>query len=337
MALRFMDGFDHYQSADFLTKWTSLTQNGVELAISATGGRYGGGCLSMANPRSGVTLSLDSQATWLLNFAMKVGAGTPSATTILGLLDTGTLHMDLRINAARQLYVTRNATTLGAAGSTALTADVWYWIGVKFTIDDSAGVAQVQINGVDEINLTAQDTRNAAASSANQIRLGQVSNIALAFSLDDFVLMDGQAGMNALLANRRIWTTDPVAAGNSAQWTGTPGANWANVHASVPSAVGPVNYASVAGYKDTFVFEDAPAASGNVEAIQHVVYAKHDGAARSIRTLERVSGTDYTGATQALASSYKYYRQIREVNPATSSKFTVAEFNGAEFGYELVS
>jgi hypothetical protein len=42
------------------------------------------------------------------------------------------------------------------------------------------------------------------------------------------------------------------------------------------------------------------------------------------------------GTTVVLGASYAYYREITEINPLTSSAWTIADVNGAEFGVKLV-
>ena len=116
MALRFVDGFDHYVTADITKKWNS-NNSGV---ISSTAGRRGGGSLRWVsgNSNNAVVKTLDAQATWILGVALSVSSVPSLTSTFLRLLDAGTVQCDLRINVDGTLSVTRNGTALTNGTST---------------------------------------------------------------------------------------------------------------------------------------------------------------------------------------------------------------------------
>jgi hypothetical protein len=60
MALRFVDSFDHYLTADLTEKWTNLISTP---AISSGNGRRGTSALSTVASSRGAAKTLDSQAT----------------------------------------------------------------------------------------------------------------------------------------------------------------------------------------------------------------------------------------------------------------------------------
>lgn len=66
-------------------------------------------------------------------------------------------------------------------------------------------------------------------------------------------------------------------------------------------------------------------------------YAKLDTVSRSIAFTARSDSVDSIGATQALTSSYTYYKQVFETDPNTSAGWLVAGLNAAEFGMEIAA
>jgi hypothetical protein len=97
------------------------------------------------------------------------------------------------------------------------------------------------------------------------------------------------------------------------------------------------NQSSNVGDKDTY---DMAALSGNwasIKAVQVLMEARKDDAgARSICSVTRSGGTDYDGAAQGLTTSYMYYTEILQNDPATSAAWAnKAAVDAAEFGMKV--
>jgi hypothetical protein len=92
------------------------------------------------------------------------------------------------------------------------------------------------------------------------------------------------------------------------------------------------------GQKDTYEFEDLAAAGAIVYGVQMLGYGrKTDIGIRTIQMLPRVAGTDYGSGELILYPDYNYHHTTFELNPDTSLKWTEAEINSGEFGFELLS
>ena len=78
--------------------------------------------------------------------------------------------------------------------------------------------------------------------------------------------------------------------------------------------------------------------TGTVVGVQHLVYAKKDNAgARSIAPVLRFQTEDAIGSAVGLTTSYAYYRQVLETNPADSDEpFTIDKVNATQFGYKVI-
>jgi hypothetical protein len=76
--------------------------------------------------------------------------------------------------------------------------------------------------------------------------------------------------------------------------------------------------------------------SGSIFGVQvNMVARKDDAGGRTLRSLTRISSTDYEGMSQNIGTDYRDYRQIIEQNPNTSATWTESDINGAEFGYKV--
>ena len=337
MSLLFCDGFDHYATAQIPTKWSQQGTSANWPSISSSGGRFGGGYLE-TGWTGYVRTTLTSRATWIIGVAAFFNRleGLGSGWALISLLDSGTVHVYVRFDAARHLQVVRGDGTVLGTGSTVVAVESWNYIEMKATIHDSAGVVVVRLNGVVELNLTSQDTRNGGNSTADAFQLGSQTSGDCYFD-DVYACDDSGSANNDLLGDIRVVALAPTGAGNYSQFTPSTGSNYQNVDDATPDGDTTYNSDGTVGHIDTYAFSDI-SQTGTIKAIQHLVYAsKDDAGARSIAPVQRSGSTDYVGTTAVLASHYAYVREVVELNPATSAAFTIAEVNAAEFGVTVVS
>jgi hypothetical protein len=126
----------------------------------------------------------------------------------------------------------------------------------------------------------------------------------------------------------------PAGVGTTAEWTGNYADNWQNVFTDDEDST--FNQSATAGQTDQFAMTDVPA--GTIHAIQHVLMARKDaGAARVVRPVTRIAGTDHNGTSFNMAASYVFYCDPVSISPATSAQWDDAEVNALEGGYEIVS
>ncbi|WP_155301359.1 hypothetical protein [Cupriavidus necator] len=333
MSLIFMDGYDHYATADITKKWTSLFG---AVSIGATSGRRGGGAMSVPGTSHAIK-TLPPSASFVVGSAVNFSA--LASQVIFTLLDAGNVQCDLRLNLDGTLSVTRNGTALsGGTSTSALTTGNFYFIEFKVTIADSisANSCKVRVNGVDWITVaTGQDTKSTANASANQIRLGAVGNNN-AMTFDDLYVCD-QSGSsnNNFLGDVRIDTLYPTSDGANAAWATSSGStHYTLVDDATPNTTDYVESSTVT-QKDTYGFSDISHTPVNIFGVQLSIAAlKDDAGDRLVKAVTRSAGTDYSGTAQALGTSQLYYSEIRETDPATSAAWTKTNLNAAEFGVE---
>lgn len=334
MALRFIDSFDHYVTADIQTKWTSNSSCTI-----AAAGRNGTSCLEWTNFTRLVSKTIDAQATWIVGFAFRLSSypTTFANGQFLAFLDSATPHVDFRIGPAGTIQTTRNGTVLGT-GTIVLSLDTWYYLEFKVTISDTVGVVVTKVNGITDLNLSAQDTRNAGNASANVIQLGN-GNAASTGRVDDFYACDGTGGApaNDFLGDVRVEALFPNGNGNSSQLVGSDGNsvdNYLLVDETAPATADYVESSTV-GDKDTYPYTNLTSTAGTVYGVQVLPYAaKTDAGARSIVSVARLSATEVDSAVKALSVTPGYLPDVREAKPGGGA-WAIADVNNAEFGAKV--
>mgnify|MGYP000653285074 CR=1 FL=1 len=344
MALLFIDGFDHYATADITKKWTSA---GATAVIGSTDGRRGGGAFKASLTGTSTTIltkTLTASASWVLGFAISVSALPSAATTLAALLDAGSVQCDLRLNTDGTLSITRNGTALTNGTSvTALTTNTWYYIEFKVTIADSisASSCKARINGVDAITVaTSQDTKATANASANQVRLGTSNSSGMQFYIDDFYCCDQSGSVNNdFLGDCRIDTLYPNADGNYSQFTPSTGSTHYDLVDETAPNTTDYNESATNGHRDSYAFQNLSAlVASTIHGLQvNVAALKDDAGTRSACAMVRSSSTDSDGATVALSTSQAYISQVWETNPNGSVAWTESSVNAAEFGVKVAA
>jgi len=361
MALLFMDSFDHYLTADILTKWTASGINNAgssAISIAAVGRHSSNGVrLGLVNMSSGGLIYINktvttSDPTCILGFAYGhgySGANVISGWAIAGIRESAGHQISLCISPSNTLSVKRGdhqGTLLGST-SVALPFGVFTYVELKVLIHPSAGTVEVRFNGTTVLSLTGQNTRSTANATWNTIVLGTqpsntVNTVASSngnMDYDDLYICDstGAAPWNNFLGDCRVDPRYPTGAGATTGWTPSAGSNFQNVDDATPNADTDYNQATGVA-TDTFVVQDVPVTGAILYGVQHcMITKKSDAGAATIAPVVRHSGVDNVGADLYPGTSYVFGTVAQQVNPGTSAQWTEAGFNAAEFGYKRTS
>ena len=347
MSLLFIDGFDHYATADIGKKWNA-SAGGGNTTISSSNGRRGGGALSAPYNGGGVQKTIAAGASFVMGFACTTGSLPSSSPMALALLrDAGTAQCALLLNLDGTLSVVRStgtALTNGTSGG-ALSINTYYYIEWKVTIADSisAGSCKVRVNGVDWITVaTGQDMKNTANASANQIYLGpwNVGSGPTVVYFDDFYLCDQSGSVNNdFLGDVRIDTLYPTSDGNYSQFTPSTGSShYVLVDETAPNTTD-YNEGIAVGDRDSYGMGNLGAlASQTVHGVQvNAAILKDDAGAKSAGTFVRSSSTNGDGAGVALGTSQVYVSQVFETDPNGSIAWTETTVNAMEAGVKVTA
>jgi hypothetical protein len=341
MTAIFIDGFDHYATANIGKKWTTA---GASATIGSSGRRSSGNLATASSSSGVVTKTLAATASWVIGFAFQYTGSVTGSASICALLDAGTLQCELRINADGTLSVTRNGSAVtGGTSVTALSAGAYYYLEWKVTIADSIGAnsCKVRIGGVDAITVTTgQDLKNTANASANQVRLGCASGTNVATELFDDLYVCDQSGStnNDFLGDCRVDTLLPTGDGTTSNFTPSTGsAHWSLVDEVDPNTTDYVS-SSNSGDIDLYTYPDLTTlVTSTVYGVQvNSAALKDDAGSRSVAVVARSSGSNVAGSTQALSTSQLIYNSIYEADSAAAA-WTQTSVNAAEFGVKVAA
>ncbi len=338
MSLLFCDSFDHYVTANILTKWPGSSI--ANLVLSSGAARFGAAGFSHLDNSGGgylETTILPVGDVHFIGFAYRPD-NVGGSGTILGMRDGGSAQWELGQDASHHLYVSRNGTVLGTATSV-LSNSVWYYVEVKVTIHNSSGTVDIRLNGVSDLSLTGQDTQNTANAFADTLRLGKNGN-SCQWQFDDLYVCDdaGSAPTNTFLGDVRVEAILPSGNGNSSVLVGSDSNstdNYLLVDEASPNSDTDYVESSTVGDKDTYAMGNVTPTTGTVYGVQVIPFAKKtDAGTRSIVSVARLSGTEVDSAVKVLSTSYQYLPDIREAKPG-GGVWSITDVNNAEFGVKV--
>lgn len=346
MSLVWADGFEN----------TSLWSRKYGLAgtttVTTSTARTGNGALFTGNTSpSSLTVYLPSasqHATLVAGFWLRGETSLPWPTNDSNPLLTffgdggGTAHTHIAFNATNNGSLTayRGGTLIGTATGT-LTTGVGYYVEVKAVLNDTTGSVVIRVNGTNVLNLTNTDTKNAGTGAVyDTVRFGGRASASQNLLIDDAYILNGAgSAYNDFLGDVTVETIRPDGNGNSSQFTGSDGNstdNYLLVDEATYSAADYVQ-SGTTNNKDLYTYGALTATTGTVKGvIAYATAAKTGSGAQDFRQITRLSGTNYNGSTVALTTSDIPVAQVWEVNPATTSDWTISEVNGAEFGVEVL-
>jgi len=336
MSILFMDGFDHYATADLALKWNTV--NGTP-TINAAGGRNSGGGVEFnASEYLEKTVS-GTPATLIVAGAFKASSLSVSQD-IIRFMDSTSTQVKIRIRTDGKVEAFRDTTSLGVSAAVVFTAGAFAHLDCKVTINDTTGSVLVKSGGVTHLNLTSQDTKTTTNAYVTSVRVGGDGTNTV--TCDDLYILDttGAAPQNDQLGDCRIDVSRPTAEGTYSAFTPSAGTdNSANVDDTSPDGDGTYNSSGAVGDRDSFGMGAMTDVGGaTIYGVQANVIARKDASGtRKVRAFTRPVGTNYFGSSQSLSTSYLDYREIWQTNPETSSPWAEAEVNASQFGYEVAS
>jgi len=343
VALRFVDGFDHYTTqAHVVRKWTANPASYAPVFGGTTNGRFTGGSFHISGCYTNNQLikTLDPQPTWVLGVAHKFNIIT-TGVQIVALMDGNTQQVDVRQNADGTMSVTRNGTVLGTTPSAVGLTNQWNYYEFKATIHPTAGAYELRVNGQSLISATNVNTRNTANSSANQIQCGSANSYnggSGVYDFDDFYACDGTGTTNNdFLGEMRIETLYPASPGTNTNFTPNPaGSNYANVKDAPPDDDATIVSGNTLGLMDTYLMSHLSGTPTTIKGTMLSVMARKDNAGtRAVAPVIRSGATNSIGANGYLGASYACYTRIDETDPGTGAAWTAAGVNAVECGQSV--
>lgn len=367
MAVLFMDGCSHYDTAQIGKKWTALAAGTATWTQEAEGRTDG--CIKRIVPSNGepgyltCTPLFTQNAVWSptasgrIGFALKVddltavaaGPASPTANdlteTILSVYYGNQTQFGVVLNANGTFSVWRKqgfGTLLGSSVQ-GVTSGTYAYIEIGWVLSNS-GAGSVEIRSNETIILSLSGISNTydvfPFSSPpplwNSLRFlnvpGEVA-ANLTTRVCDIYVADAAAPNGDFLGDISVAYYLPEDVGASSAWTPTSGDNWECVDGVPPNDTDtPSISATTPGTRDSYVMQDVV---GDPAAIQICCYMrKTEEGAAAVTPALRIDG-DYYDSPNVLSlgsTGFDYYLQPMDVNPATGDPFTKAILDAAESG-----
>ena len=141
------------------------------------------------------------------------------------------------------------------------------------------------------------------------------------------------------LGPQRIYTLRPNADTIEKDWVPSSGAtNYLMVDDVVVDADATYVTASTVGDYDLYDIPNYPVATGTIQAVNHIVWArKTDAATRTITSTIKSGATTTDSSQYTLSANFVGYSTLYEANPNTSASWTVTDINNLQIGQKVAS
>lgn len=332
MALQFLDGCDHYATADITKKWTTTA-----FVADATAGRRGTGALKFNADNAGHSKVLPTAAgTVICGFGFYTGAASGDIMQFEG---GGSGHVQLKMTSLSKLSVTLPGPSTVYTGTSVLSVGQWYFLELKATIDDTSGSFEVRINGATELLVTGVDTKNGTTGVIDKVYFGTIGFFATSnlFRIDDIYILDSSGGAphNNFLGDIRIDTVLPNGDGTYTQFTPSTGTDhYALVDDSVPNTTD-YNSSSTLGQRDSYNMGNVTL-TGAILAVQtNLAVLKDDVGYRNAKALIKSGSTIAYGTSRGLNTTQTINMDIFSTDPNTGLAWTNSAVNALEVGMEI--
>jgi hypothetical protein len=345
MALLVFEGFDSVNSvADLILGPFNSILGGVNPTIDPTNARTGSGqCIGLNGVAStGMQLL---KATGTSSSTIIVGAAliTNNGKSFIAVYNGTVCQVSFACDTSGTMTVYRGLPSTGVLLRTAPTivlASVYNYFELQVTVaSGTGGSLTARANGAIVINLAALNTSVDGTSLTNQIGVGSTyTTVGNAGYLDDLYVSDltGSAPYNTFLGDVHVSTLFPNA-NASVSWTPSTGANWQNVDDPAMDSDTTYNSSDTPGQTDLFTTPGLSSLPTTIFGVQVKMATRMETAGSDlIAAVVNSHSTIQIGASQPILSSYTYIDQLFLTDPFTTTAWTVAGVNAAQYGYKRI-
>jgi len=344
--LRFVDGFDHYVTADLEKKYTTVNFSPEVVAGVGSCGTQGCRFTAFSQLVKGLAFTTTTVG---FGHLLTINFADVGVQVLLGAIGHATgRHVLMYRNYDGSISVYRNdassgltTTLLGSTAADVVRVGDTYYLEFKVKIDNAVGTVDLRINGVSVLSLTGLDTQGSSAAVTSFWMGSESGNGNQEFDIDDLYVFDSAAGdVTTFIGPVRVewlkpddvgsYITDFSLVGAATQWQ------------AVRDAAGPdgdtsyVQSATV-NHKHSSNFEGTGLPSGSIFGVQVNLIARvTDAGVRGIKPLI-VQGADFLGTEQFPGVSYRDLHEVFEHDPATGVAWIISGVASAEFGAKVTT
>lgn len=336
MSVLFRDGMDRYNTATDLL----MVYNVSTGSYGTTSGRFGGGGFSPSS--IGLTLSLPSSESefWMSMACSLTGSGSGDRVVVSFMSAASSsngVESCLTYNnssGAWKLWRGQMGTLLGTF--TSPMASGWHWLDVHFKFDGSAGVFEVWLDDIQEIDLTAQNTiENGGQTTIIAMTWGDINSGAAApFTIDDIFLTDVTTGR---LGDSRIVTLLPISDASPNQGMPSTGSDhYAVVDEPGFNTSDFITMPNTSGDKENFGFQSLTGSPATIYGVGLVLISeKSDAGAYSLEPFVISNSNEADGSSQGLLTTWSLQQSFFPTDPNTSAAWTASAVNAIQAGFKV--
>ena len=340
MSLLFFTGFDYYNTSQVNRVWNYVVGNGAIV----TPGRLAGQGYGFTNvgTASYIGQMIPNSTTLIVGISFNFSVG--DATNPFLILEDATIsqvspldQIDVRVTTDAAFQITRNGTVLATSAIDVFSFNFWNYMELKATIDTSAGIIQLKVNGTTVLNQTGLNTQHTGNNYANMIRLQAFTTSTATANFDDlYVCNDSGTVNNDFLGEVRVDTQYPVANGEQNNFTPVgASSNWQCVDETIMDDDTTYVVSSIVGNIDDYEIGTVNF-SGTIFALQvNVAQRKDNVGSRTIEPMINSGGTDYFGGMFDCLTSYSVSTAIFQLNPNGNVAWTNAAISSMTAGLKI--
>jgi len=333
MALLHIEGFE---IADGINTYLARKLRPGSNATAWVAGRFGGKAIHVVY-NDWFAFNVDNKQTLIIGFAMSFET-LENLWPILTLWESGTNQVDLTFGRDGSLILSRDGTALLETAPNLIARSAWHYVELKIKIHDSAGTAEIHIDGVVAGTASGLDTQRTGNAYASIVALYPSRFETETFFDDIYIADDNGSYNNDFLDDVRIVATLPDADGSSTDFAINPDTgedHYEDVDdgSTVDDDTTYVESAT-ATHEDLFTFVDLVSV-GDILGVQIFTDARESAGAESLGTSVRTYNIDHDDTPQAVTASYIIYSRIMDVEPENSIPWTSTIFNQSMFGVKV--
>ena len=219
MAIVGMEGFDYFETGQKAygeinekENYTLSDPSEPKCFIQDTNSRFGlGKYLRISKPVKFIVnvASTTITDTIIMGFAISPRNKVEGTNFLYIYNANDTACVRLKITNSGTIRAINAAGTILGTSTQSMTLNNWYWIDLKIVMSSTVGIVELEVDGVNWLNITGADTKFDSLTDITSFALyGDKTN----FSFDDVVWMDedGDDGIGGFVTDSRIETLLPT-------------------------------------------------------------------------------------------------------------------------------
>ena len=353
MAVRFMDGCDHYpfDANGILYKYDGRLS---PMVIRESAGRFGGtNCLGTTGSFGGfvskqletssskyhvvaAAIQVDNFITSAASRIMWARPGNPSGSTYT----TWTLTVEdngvLRVRTGGSTVLDNVGTVRIQSPSGVFTSSVYHFVEVELFIDPVVGFVRLWVDGINVVEVVDVDNTSwfdDIDTPVDEIGLTQPSIWSCRF--DDIHVLDDSGTVNTTrIGDARVHLLLPFEDGNTIQFTPDSGDNLTSVNETI--ADGGVSFVETGTIGNKDIYSLADTAIGEVFAVQPLALSTKTTSQSVTGSVIANNGlADFVAFSGPVPVDYKYMHGVFNTNPSTGLVWSATAINQLQWGYKL--